>query len=225
MGEDDDEEDLSEAQLQAGLRAWAKEERRRRVKRPALPGLQAQPQQQQQQPQQQPQQQYAAEAVGDQQEEGTAEAATEEGEAAVGEGVVMVRAQRVVAAARSAERVSVRQAERAMLAQATHAALLGVFGVELIAGSEKSVGRPSRLLTWTTCMRRGCRWQQSAFFKHFRMQDRTTYVEGCFAAQNKWDLSPYPRLICGAGWGWARRRTTSSWATRTTSSGAVCTQR
>ena len=36
----------------------------------------------------------------------------------------------------------------------------------------------------------------TAFFKYFRMRDRTTDVEGCFAAENKWDLSPYPRLIC-----------------------------
>ena len=36
----------------------------------------------------------------------------------------------------------------------------------------------------------------TAFFKSFRMRDRTTDVEGCFSAQNKWDLSSYPRLIC-----------------------------
>ena len=149
MGEDDDEEDLSEAQLQAGLRAWAKEEQRRRglgEQMAVLPGSQAQqqqqtqqqaqqhPQQQEQQQQQQQQQQQTAETVRGQHEEGAAEAGV--GEAVGGEAVVMVMAQRAAAAARAADRVSVRQAERVVLAQATHAILLGVFGMALIAGPE-----------------------------------------------------------------------------------------
>ena len=277
----------------------------------------------------------------------------------------MVMAQRAAAAARAADRVSVRQAERVVLAQATHATLLGVFGVALIAGPEESVGQARGIIAgkanvkvsgadgcglvdlvvdpregidpeemaylaaiygedqalrmWDTMqMGRGARgepstrplfsakmayevhkarvlhtadnptpgmlerdpvlgalWQPctheefggaiakgyrslitneekvrdgwveaplvvvytkkrdgrmkcrgasdgsgtpksffdedylyaeglpmavmrllTAFFRYFRMRDRTTDVEGCFAAQNKWDLSPYPRLIC-----------------------------